>query len=169
MTTGTCLDAPAFRPATPHDAPFQLALYADTRAPEFACLPADHSALLVRLQHEARSAGYAAAYPEAVDEIIEVDGRPAGRILVAESGGTRHVVDVAVLRGDRGQGLASAAITRWAAITHAEGRSLTLLVFDDNPAVDLYHRLGFEITGAAGAGRVRMTLPAPLPEKEAGR
>ena len=150
-----------FRPTTAADAAFLRDLYVDLRAPRFSGMHAAQAALMVRLQHEARSAGQAATYPDAVDELIEVAGTAVGRILVAplaELPGGWTVIDLVVLRDHRGRGFGTAALLRWAERAHAAGGPLTLTIPAGDPSVLFYRDLGFRMVRASGSPHIRMLL-----------
>jgi GNAT superfamily N-acetyltransferase len=160
MTLAPLSPLATFRAATAGDETFLRSLYADLRGPALADLPGERATLQIALEYEARAARYA-AYDDAVEEVIELDRRPVGRILVATTPGVpggRTVVDLTVLRAQRGQGIGRAALVRWADVAHAAGGPLTLTLLDGDPALTYYHRLGFRMVRAVGTSRIRMVL-----------
>ncbi|GAA4368448.1 GNAT family N-acetyltransferase [Nocardioides caricicola] len=132
------------RPATVEDAGFLRELFDDVRGADLAAIEPVQRRTLLTIQYRGRETQYAAAYPAAVDHIIEVDGRPAGRILVEEGAENVHVVDIAVSAAERGRGLGSTVLRTWCDRADETGRTLTLTVAPDNPARRLYERLGLE-------------------------
>jgi len=159
-----------FRPAVADDAGFLYDLYADTRVAEFAALPPELAEELVRLQYRSRATCYAAAYDDLVEEILEKEnGRPVGRILLSRTPDELRVVDIAVLRAERGQGIATRAIRRWSELAARAGLPLGLTVFTDNPALALYRRLGFSPVGSPEAGRVDLMLEPRASHEESLR
>ena len=132
------------RPATPDDAGFLRALFDEVRGADLAAVEPAQRRTLLTIQYRGREAQYAAAYPRAVDHIIEVDGRPAGRILVDETPGDLHVVDIAVAATQRGRGLGGSVLRTWCERADETGRTLSLTVAPGNPARRLYERLGLE-------------------------
>jgi ribosomal protein S18 acetylase RimI-like enzyme len=78
----------------------------------------------------------------------------AGREVVSycrlySDGSTFQVEDVATLPSHRGRGYASTVVATAAGAAREDGAHLVFLTaFDDEPAQDLYRRLGFEPVGA---------------------
>jgi GNAT superfamily N-acetyltransferase len=134
------------RPTRDEDAAFLRALFVEARAADLMAdsLPDEQAATLLALQVEARDRDHARRYPHAVDRVIEVDGRPVGRILVDETGAAVRVVDLGVLAAERGRGAATYALTRWTEEADRSGRDMTLQVAFGNPAARIYERIGFE-------------------------
>lgn len=130
------------RPAAPSDDAFLRDLSREVRR---SALPPGVGAALIDLQAEAQRAQYAAAYPSATDHVLEVEGRPVGRLLLAATTDGLRVVDVAVVERERGSGAGTAALRWCCGRADAAGRDLTLTVTPDNPARRLYLRLGFEV------------------------
>ncbi|WP_243057039.1 GNAT family N-acetyltransferase [Nocardioides sp. SR21] len=132
------------RPATPEDADFLRGLFSDVRGADLVSVEPVQRRTLLAIQWRGRETQYAAAYPRAVDHIIEAEGRPAGRILVDETADDVHVVDIAVAADARGRGLGGAALRAWCDRADESGRTLSLTVAPGNPARRLYERLGLE-------------------------
>lgn len=101
-------------------------------------------AAILEQQAEIRARQYADHYPRALDRVIEIDGRPVGRILVAERPEELRVVDLAVAVADRGRGAATHALRQCLAEGDDRGLAVGLCVDPHNPALRLYRRLGFE-------------------------
>jgi len=132
------------------DQPFLQALFSSVRATPFAALglPEPMLETMMRQQFHAQSTGHQAQYPDARREIVEADGTAIGR-LVSDLGDRRlHLVDIALAPDWRGQGLGSVLIGQLQDEAHAAGLAMTLQVARDNPAANLYARLGFEMTAA---------------------
>lgn len=135
------------RPALPSDEAFFLALYRSTRD-DLLGLLADPRYIdaLVAMQQQMQVAGYRGSYPDALYEVLELDGAPAGRLVTAAVPGAIRVVDIAVLPQARGRGLAGEALRRLQGQAAQGGRDLTLAVRKDNPgARRLYAALGFAL------------------------
>jgi len=97
----------ALRTATPADDDFIHASYASTRTEELAQLPwtdAEKHAFL-HMQDTARSASYRHQWPDAVVQVIEVDGQPAGCLCVSRTPEEIRVLDIALVPGQRGTGI----------------------------------------------------------------
>jgi ribosomal protein S18 acetylase RimI-like enzyme len=95
------------------------------------------------MQHRAREAAYAAAFPGAADRLVIVGGQPAGRVLVSRTESEHRVVDIAILPAHQGLGIGSSILRALADEASAAGRPLRLTVAADNRAVGLYRRIGF--------------------------
>jgi GNAT superfamily N-acetyltransferase len=149
------------RPTTPDDEGFLRSLYFEARAEELAETAGDEALeILLDLQYDARARHYAAAYPGAVDQVVELDGQPAGRILVLERTRDLLVVDLGVRAAARGRGVASHAVTHWATLADQRGVPMLLHVAFGNPAAEAYRHLGFTEVGVDQGGLV-MRRPAP--------
>lgn len=137
------------RPAVPEDREFLFQLYASTRAHELAPLgwPAAQQQAFLRMQFNAQEQWYQTAYPAAGHQIIEINGRPAGRLIVLREADTWHLIDISLLPENRGHGIGGELIQLLIHDCAAAGAVLKLQVLKVNPALRLYHRLGFVITG----------------------
>ncbi|RZL30491.1 MAG: GNAT family N-acetyltransferase [Rubrivivax sp.] len=152
------------RPATAADAPWQLAIYAGTRADELAVTgwPAAQREAFVRQQHEAQQRHYALHFPRSVCHLILVQGDTvAGRLWLDERPDRLHILDIALLPAWRGQGLG----TRCLQALTAGGQSLSIQVELHNPARRLYERLGFLLDGVPQGLHQSMLRPATHAEE----
>jgi GNAT superfamily N-acetyltransferase len=137
------------RPAVAADAPFVRALYAICRADEVSAWgwPAAEGRAFLEQQARAREAAYARQYPDAADEIVEVDGTTAGRRLVHTDLALIQLIDLALLPVHRGRGIGTALVQDLVALAKARACPLRLQVARDNPAQRLYARLGLAVVG----------------------
>ncbi|WP_273652707.1 GNAT family N-acetyltransferase [Cellulomonas fimi] len=134
----------ALRPTTPADAAFVAGLYAASRATDVAAAGWDTAttATFLRGQHAAREAAFAGTATD--DVVVEVDGAPVGRLVLARSAGVVHVLDVAVHPDHQGRGTGTAVLRGVLADAHAAGAPVRLHVRATNVrAAALYARLGF--------------------------
>lgn len=133
------------RPICDADLPFLFRLYASTREEELAGVewPAEQKEAFVRQQFEAQHAWYQENYAGASFDVIEVDGEPAGRLYVARWENEVRIVDVSLLPEHRGRGLGGALLAELFAEADAAGKPVSVHVERFNPALRLYHRLGF--------------------------
>ena len=136
---------PSLRPVTASDDPFLFTLYASTRARELAAWgwSAAQQEPFLRMQWMAQKRGYEARFPAEGHSIIELEGRPVGRLWVARGEHELRLVDVALLPDCQGQGVGGTLIRQLQARASAAGMPLRLQVARDNPAARLYTRLGF--------------------------
>lgn len=136
------------RPEQDEDRDFRLRLFVDSRLPEFALLqqhvgPAAYAEIM-RMQFLAQIASYRAEFPQARFDIVELDGKPIGRIVVDRSGDTIHIVDQAVVPDLRNRGIGTAIMR--ALMDEAAAAALPVrltLASSNDPSMRLYLRLGF--------------------------
>ena len=151
------------RPAQPSDEAFFLALYRSTRD-DLLGLLADPRYIdgIIAMQQQMQAAGYRSSYPDALYQVLELDGVPLGRLVTAAVPGAVRVVDIAVMPEARGRGVAGEALRRLQHQAAQDGQALTLAVRKDNAgARRLYAALGFAV---AAEEEFRLELrwrPAP--------
>jgi ribosomal protein S18 acetylase RimI-like enzyme len=138
--------------ATAEDDAFLAKLFHDVHAAEFAPLGLPENALaqLLNMQFRGQRGGYAAQFPQAVDEILWIGSVRAGRVLVNEAKDELRLVDIALLGPYRGQGVGGRVLQQLCERASAAGLPLRLSVRFGNPAEGLYQRLGFVRTGSDG-------------------
>jgi len=145
----------ALRPATDADREFLIGLYASTRDEELsqvAWAPGQLEAF-VRMQFDAQDSSYRAQNPAGAFDVIEVDGRPAGRLYVDRRPGEIRIVDISLRPEFRGAGVGAHLITRLTQEAAASGCLVSIHVEIHNRAAELYSRLGFVVAGEAGVYR----------------
>lgn len=128
------------RSVEPGDDPFLLELFCTSR-PELAMLPEP----LVRTQFRAQAMSYKVQYPGAKHQLILVEGRPVGQMMVDRNGERIHLVDIALLPQVRGSGVGTALMQGLQEEAASAGLPLRLSVYEANPARRLYERLGFGV------------------------
>jgi ribosomal protein S18 acetylase RimI-like enzyme len=147
------------RTVTPHDDPYLRALFADSRD-DLLLLPPEVREPLIAMQFEAQRRQIAAAHPDAVHEVLVVDGADVGRLVVAQSADAAHIVDITIARASRRQGIATAVLHEL--IAAAGNHAVTIRVWSANiPARRLYEQVGF-VPHGTDAGYIAMerrTLP----------
>lgn len=144
---------PSLRPVTPSDDAFLFELYASTRAEEVAGWgwSAAQAEPFLRLQWLAQRRGYDARYPSEGHCILELEGRPAGRLWVVRGEQALRLVDISLLPAYRSRGVGTALLRGLLEEAAAAGKPLRLHVARSNPALRLYERLGFTPVGGAEA------------------
>ena len=145
------------RDAEEGDQPFLRALYGSTRQ-DLGMLPQNLRDPLIELQFQAQRQGYAASYPQARREIIEVGAAGVGHLLTAEQANELVLVDFGLLPEWRGQGIGGAALRMLQTRARAV-QGMRLQVTKDSPAVHLYLRHGFKVF-AEDAIRLTMSWQA---------
>jgi ribosomal protein S18 acetylase RimI-like enzyme len=153
--TRTDTGAVVLRPATDADRGLLLAVYASTRVEELdqvAWAPGGREAFL-EMQFTAQDREYRRHNPHGSFDVIEVDGRPAGRLYVDRRPGDLRIVDIAVLPGFRNRGIGRRLIEELQEQAAAEGRIVSIHVEAHNRAAVLYERLGFALAEDLGVYR----------------
>jgi GNAT superfamily N-acetyltransferase len=143
------------------DLPFVAAVYASTRTEELAPTgwPEEMKLAFLAQQHQAQHYHYQTYYPGAEWLIVEKDGAAVGRIYLDEGESEIRLIDIALLPTHRGAGIGGAMIgdlLEWAA---ASGKSISLHVEPNNKVRAYYLRLGFVLTGIAGAYEAMLWRP----------
>jgi ribosomal protein S18 acetylase RimI-like enzyme len=131
------------------DAGFLQALYASTRDDlRLLPLPSAQVEQLIAMQQRIHEDGRRALYPHAELMILEQDGVAAGKAVLDTTGSDWRLVELALLPALRGRGLGAALLAALQARARAHGASIGLAVLRTNtPALRLYERAGFTITG----------------------
>lgn len=142
----------SLRPATAADCSFCFTLYASTRADEMAATgwPAAQREAFMRHQFAARTEGYRAVFPGATHSVITIDRKPVGALIIHRTREEIRLVDIALIPGRRGGGLGSCILKKLIEEARAAQLPLRLQVLKNNPAQQLYLRLGFTSTGENG-------------------
>ena len=138
------MGALSLRPEQPQDEAFLFELYSSTRQEELDAWgwPPELRGPFLKMQFQA-SQGYHAAFPAADFQIVLLNGRGAGRLVVYRSGEDLRIVDIALLPEHRNSGIGSALVRRVCAAAGAQGKPVRLSVLKSNRAQRLYARLGF--------------------------
>jgi ribosomal protein S18 acetylase RimI-like enzyme len=133
------------RPERDEDHDFRYRLFCDSRQPEFALLlPPTAFEQVMRFQFQAQTTSYRAEFPRARFDLIELDGRPIGRIVVDRPDGMVHIVDQAIVPELRNKGIGTAIMRFLMDEARAAELPVRLEVASQNdPSMRLYLRLGF--------------------------
>ncbi len=140
------------RPATPADEPFEFVVYASTRAEELAVTGWDESQkhAFLSMQFRAQSVHYATHFPDATRDVIVVDGKLAGRLIVERAADHILIVDVALVPEFRGQGVGGSYVRLVQKEAASAALPVVIHVEKNNPALRLYNRLGFRAVSDLG-------------------
>jgi ribosomal protein S18 acetylase RimI-like enzyme len=153
----------------PAEETFLYALYASTRAEEMALVEwnAAEQEKFLRFQFSAQEQAYLNDYPGCEDQVVEVAGQPAGRLLTWQSGNSLCLLDIALLPEYRNRGIGSELVRSVMAQGEREGRLVWLYVMFNNPAAErLYQRLGFTRREMVGPFYVMDWQPEPVASVE---
>jgi GNAT superfamily N-acetyltransferase len=159
------------RPETEADIPFLMRLFASTREDELANVPwnAEQRQAFLAQQFQAQRYHYRNYIDGCIFDVIEHNGKPAGRIYLHERPSRLHLVDVALLPAWRGHGVGAALLEALQEAARQSGRGVTTFVERFNPALRLYRRLGFaEITDHGVYLEMEWRPESALPQSAAG-
>jgi ribosomal protein S18 acetylase RimI-like enzyme len=144
--TNTRIDGETIlRPEQPEDYEFMAALYASTREEELRPVPwtDEQKALFLRSQFDAQAAHYREHYSDTERWIIERGDVRVGRIYLHYRSDDLRIVDIALIPEERRQGIGGTILRQLLDDAAAAGRSVSIHVERNNPALHLYERLGF--------------------------
>jgi ribosomal protein S18 acetylase RimI-like enzyme len=161
MSATTTRPDVALRPVTDDDREFLVGLYGSTRDEELSQVewPPGQREAFVRMQFDAQDADYRSRNPQGSFDVIEVAGRPAGRLYVDRRPGEIRIVDISLLPEHRGAGVGSLLLRRLMDEAGGSGRTLTIHVEIHNRAAELYRRLGFAVVAERGVYRLMEWSP----------
>lgn len=142
----------AYRPMSDDDLPFLADLYASTRAEEVAQTgwPLEAQRAFLAQQFDAQDRHYREHYPDAERLVIERAGAPIGRLYLRRSQTQIGIIDIALAPTSRGLGLGGAILADVIEEATQAGWSVSIHVEKVNPAMRLYHRLGFRMVEDVG-------------------
>lgn len=148
------LAAYTLRPVRDEDEALLLAIYASSRAEEMALVPWDAAMkdAFLRSQFSAQQTHYRSYFPQAIHDMILVDGEPVGRIYVDRRADEIRILDVTMLTESRGRGIGTRIIQELMKEADDQDQSLSIYVESFNRSLGLFQRLGFvkaEETGAS--------------------
>ena len=153
------------RPITPDDEPFLCRLYASTREDELAVLPWSESEKEVFLttQFIAQHTYYHQKFCDAEFHIIEHDDEPIGRLYLDRRDDEIRIIDIALLPAYRNRGIGSKYLE--AILEEGRGAKLPIRIHveHNNPALNLYNRLGFQKVTENGVYFLMEKLPDKAP------
>jgi len=158
----TTTAAVTLRRARDDDRAFLIDLYGSTRDEELSRVswPEGQREAFVRMQFDAQDTDYRRRNPHGTFDVVEVDGRPAGRLYVDRRAGDIRIVDIALRPEFRGSGVGTQLITSLMDEAASADGKLSVHVEVHNRAAALYTRLGFVVT-AEGEVHKRMEWTAP--------
>ena len=116
------------RPERSDDGDFRFALFCNSRLPEWDLIDPAFKQQLMPQQFQAQTTGYAAQFPNARFDIIELAGEPIGRIVVDRPGTCLHIVDQAIVPHLRNRGIGTAIMRALMNEAAAAGISFRLKV-----------------------------------------
>lgn len=155
--------AATLRPETEDDIPSLLAIYASTRADEMALVPwtTEQKDEFVRMQFLCQRKHYRENYDGATFDIIQLDGRSAGRLYVFRGPTEIRIIDISILPEYRGKGIGQELLSRILTEARQHRLVVSIHVERNNRALRLYERLGFRPIDEEGPVYLRMEYRSP--------
>jgi len=134
------------RHADDADRDFLRRVYASTRESEMAVTgwPRDEIASFLDMQFEAQDSYYRKNFKDSEFLIIEREGKPIGRLYLDRREDEIRIIDIALLGGERRNGLGGALLREILNEATGAGKLVRIHVERNNPALKLYRRLGFK-------------------------
>ncbi|HEX8708409.1 MAG TPA: GNAT family N-acetyltransferase [Pyrinomonadaceae bacterium] len=157
----------SLRAVVAEDEPFLFEVYASTRNEELAAWGWDAAQQegFLRMQFLAQGRSYGTDDEQTSHQIILLDERPAGRLVVTRTESYIRLTDIALLGPYRGSGIGTALIKELIEEADAGGLPLRLHVLKTNlGAKRLYERLGFRLSGESGMHLKLERLPRAATE-----
>jgi ribosomal protein S18 acetylase RimI-like enzyme len=133
------------RAAGDSDRAFLFQVYASTRSDELvhAGWSVDQLYAFLSMQFDVQHRYYHENFPSARFDVIELDGKPAGRLYVERQAEEIRVVDISLLPEYRGRGYGGTLMRALLSEAGAARKRVVLHVEQHNRAAHLYQRLGF--------------------------
>ena len=152
------------RPVQPEGDAFLRAVYASTRAAEMALVDwsTAEKAAFLQMQYDAQRHHYLTYYPNTTYQVIQRDALDIGRLIVQRPDASVLLMDMALLPEQRNQGIGTYLVQALQTEAAAASKPLRLSVEIFNPALRLYHRLGFTPVEQTGI-HLRMEWLPPCP------
>ncbi|MFO0692067.1 MAG: GNAT family N-acetyltransferase [Polyangiales bacterium] len=135
---------PSTRPTATADAVFLRELHDSVRRRDFAGLPEPLVRMLLDQQYSAFEAACRAC-PGLSDLVVELDGRPVGRVVVSETEPQIVILDLSLIEDARGLGIGSSLIEGLSEVASRRGVPIRLHTDTGHRARRLYERLGFVV------------------------
>ena len=160
----TGLPGLTMRPETREDHEFLRRVYASTREAEMALTPwrRDEIDSFLDMQFEAQHGYYRKQFPDAEFLIIERASQPIGRLYLDRREDEIRIIDIALLTSERRNGVGGALLRDVLAEARAAKKSVRIHVERNNPALHLYHRLGFTEIEDQGVYFLMEWRPEPI-------
>lgn len=163
----------SYRPAVfegeSNDLDFLRELYASTRREELAPTgwPQEQIEAFLTQQFEAQHSYYTENFSSTdFDLILSGDNIPIGRLYLDEREDEFRIVDIALLPEARRKGIGGAILKTIIDRAFAVDKAVSIHVEQNNPAMNLYKRLGFQLVEEQGVYHLMEIVP---PEKTKGK
>ena len=137
----------------PRDLGFLSCVYASTRADEMAMVvdwSEEEKSAFLEMQFQAQHTYYQEHYADAEFLIVKEGDRPIGRLYIDRWDDEFRIIDIALLDTARNKGIGTAILSAIQELARTETLAVRIHVEHNNPALRLYHRLGFQKIGEVG-------------------
>ena len=132
----------------PDDEQFLQELYTNVRDDLVGIFDNEHlERQMLQTQYLGQKMTYESEFPNADHDIVLLDGRPVGRLLVERRHDSVFGVDLAVLSEFRNLGIGTVIVDRLIEEGSQRGVPFIISVVKSNPAFRLYRRLGCNVDG----------------------
>ena len=141
----------SLRSVTDDDASFLLDLFSETHRSEYKglSLPITQLEAILQMQFQAQKADYSLRHPEAIHEVIEIEGMAGGQWMWVEKNDHLLYIDISISKKFRNQGIASRLTKNLMKMSAQKKLPLRGYVALNNPkAIALWQRLGFDTVGS---------------------
>ncbi len=134
-----------FRPITDADLPFLKLLYASTRQAEMESVPwsKQEKEQFLESQFDAQHQFYQQQFTDASFDLIALDEQPIGRLYLDQREDEIRIIDIALIPEQRGKGIGGQLLRDVLDQATNAGKMVRIHVEKNNPAMNLYQRLGF--------------------------
>ncbi|GAB4308515.1 MAG: GNAT family N-acetyltransferase [Phototrophicales bacterium] len=134
-----------FRPICEADIPFLTELYISTRWEELQPVPwtAEEKRHFLHWQFQAQHAHYQKYFPNAQFYILTHQNEAIGRLYLDRRDDEIRIVDIALVPQYRNQGIGSHLLQELMVDAKQNRLAIRIHVENNNPAMNLYRRLGF--------------------------
>jgi len=136
----------SFRSITPKDENFLYGLYASTREEELTqtSWTENEKEIFLKQQFSAQHLFYMQQFNKAKFDIVLKNNIPIGRLYVDRREDEIRLIDIALLPEFRNKGIGSSLLTELCDEARKNKKPLRIHVEKNNPALQLYRRLGFK-------------------------
>ena len=133
------------RPVEEADNLFIVSVYRSTREMELSYTnwPEIQKQAFISMQLAAQHAAYKKVFPGAQFQVIEFKKKEAGRFYTWENELEIRLIDITLLPAFRGKGIGTKLLRMLVDKANLENKKVSLHVEADNPALNLYRRMGF--------------------------
>lgn len=140
------------RAVGPEDQSFLVELYKSSRGDDLRGLGWEEHRIseFLEMQYEAQQNFYDSDYRDAADELILLEDKPIGRLMIESRPHEIRCIDLGLLPAYRERGLGAGVIQKLQDRARREKKPLRLQVIRFSRAVNLFDRLGFVRTSETG-------------------